>query len=235
MNKSKRFADMNDYYKIVNPDGQYPLSEDSLDVIVSGRELIKEFEFRTGKKIGIAYESEYSRMVVDLVYVVPGSYFAYERLFGSNKKPGTVVLAFHNDNVILLNQYRHAIRRYDYAIVRGFVNSLLSSEDNIKKELEEEIGAYGISDIRLLGRTSVDTGMTDKETVFYSCNVLGYDENLRCEGISEIFEIPVSHFEYFLSKGKITDSFTVQAYFFWKLRFDSRNPKILTCEGKVGH
>ena len=129
-------------------------------------------------------------------------------------------MAFHNDNVILLNQYRHAVRRYDYTVVRGFGNPFLSSEGNIKKELEEEIGAYGISDVTLLGRTSVDTGMTDKETVFYSCNVSGYDGNLLCEGIFEIFEVPVSHFEYFISKGKITDSFTVQAYFFWKLRFD---------------
>ena len=220
MDNSKEFACTNDYYRIVNPDCQYPLSEDRLDIMVSGKELIKEFEFRTGKKIGIVYESEYSRMAVDLVYVVPGRYFTYERLLSISNKPGVVVLAFHNDNVILLNQYRHAVRRYDYAVVRGFGNPFLSSEGNIKKELEEEIGAYGISDVRLLGRTSVDTGMTDKETVFYSCNVSGYDGNLRCEGISEIFEIPVSHFEYFISRGKITDSFTIQAYFFWKLRFD---------------
>lgn len=59
-------------------------------------------------------------MVVDLVFEKPGVYFAYERLLPIMPKGAVVVMAFHKGKVILLHQFRHAIRSYEYALVRGF-------------------------------------------------------------------------------------------------------------------
>lgn len=56
------------------------LFKDGLIHIVTDEKIIREFEEETGRTIGIIYVSPYNMMVVDLVYIEEGKYFAYERL-----------------------------------------------------------------------------------------------------------------------------------------------------------
>ena len=81
---------------------------------------MERFQLVTGKRIGVVYESDYNILVVDLVYQIPGNYFTYERIIPKNHSGGVVILAFHNQNIIFLKQFRHATRDFEYSLIRGF-------------------------------------------------------------------------------------------------------------------
>lgn len=83
-------------------------------------------------------------MVADLVYTIDKdnnkNYFAYERIIPKAKNNSSVVIVpIYEDKIILLKQYRHALRDYQYSLPRGYGEDTVQVENNVKKELSEEI------------------------------------------------------------------------------------------------
>lgn len=188
----------------------YLFEDNGLIHIVTDEEVIIEFQKRNNRKIGVIYESAYNMLVVDLVYQEEGKYFAYERLVPAVERGAVVIIPIYKDKMILLNQYRHVIRKYQYGFPRGFAEEGLSAEENCKKELIEEIGARVCSS-KYLGQVSPDSGVQGNMVSVYMCEISEYDSSLHSEGICEILEFTQEQVQDILKQGKITDGFTLAA------------------------
>lgn len=119
------------------------------------------------RRIGVIYESSYNMLLVDLVYEREGQYFAYERIVPTAIDSAVVVLPIYMENIIIMKKYRHAIRECQYAIPRGFAEDNITVEDNVKKELWEEIGAK-TGKITYLGEIVADSGLSGGHVEAYA-------------------------------------------------------------------
>lgn len=178
--------------------------------IVTDETIVETFEKEHNRKIGVLYESPYNMLLVDLVYEEEGHYFAYERLVPAVATGAVVIMPIFKENVILLRQYRHALRDYQYAFPRGFGEKGLSVEENLRKELKEEIGAT-IADTHFLGTVTPDSGVQSGLVAVYACHIDSYNPNLRSEGICDILEISLGELRKMAHEGQITDGFTLAA------------------------
>lgn len=178
--------------------------------IVFDEDIVAEYEQETGRKIGVVYESPYTMKLVDLVYETPGSYFAYERSIPTVRERAVVTVPVFNDKFILLKQYRHCIRDYEYSFPRGFGERGLAAEENAKKELHEEIGAE-VTSAYFLGEMTPDSGGQSTVVSVYCCEVSSYDSKKREEGIESILEVGLDELNQLISEGKVRDGFTLSA------------------------
>lgn len=178
--------------------------------IITDKKTVQDFIKQSGKKIGVIYESPYSLLVVDLVLDQIGNMFTYERLVPKNL--GAIIcVPRYNNKFVLLKQYRHSIRDVQYAFPRGFGESGLSSEDNLKKEVREELDAE-IINMTFLGQTVPDSGMLSSIVDVYCCNITVPKLKPGYEGIQQLCLVDASGFEQMIRSGEINDSFTLSAY-----------------------
>lgn len=187
-------------YPIVNPETE--------------PERIKEYEERTGQKIGIVYKSKFHLLVVDLVKGDPD--FAYERLLTTVNGKGVVIVPVYKGKFIMLNQFRHSIREEQICFPRGFASDV-SQNVNVKKELEEELNATLLCEPTQIGEITTDSGiLSDKVNVYVAeiekWNSTGEEGIIGAELYSE------SQMDFLIKTGTIADNFTVSAYLFFKLR-----------------
>ena len=179
--------------------------------IVMDEFIVEEFERETGRTIGVCYESPYNIMVVDLVYEVEGKYFAYERLLPAVSKGAVVCIPKYNQKYVLLKQYRHALRDYQYSFPRGYAEKNLSTLENVQKELNEEINAHVISS-DFIGTVVADSGINGNKVEIYLCEIDSYKKANNYEGITEIIEVSFQELTTLVRENKISDGFTLSAY-----------------------
>ncbi len=206
------------YLEVVNktksPNAQTP----ELPIITDHTEVLEFESSAAGRPIGIMYESPYSQMLVDLVEDQNGERFAYERLVP--KADGAVVIVpIHEGKLILLNQFRHAIRAHQLAFPRGFGEPGLSPEENARKELFEELGiipeAQGA--MHPLGIVTPDSGLSAGKAHVFTCEIPEPTIKHGYEGISDTIMITSEELDRMIAEGKITDGFTLSAITLWKL------------------
>jgi putative NTP pyrophosphohydrolase including oxidative damage repair enzyme len=204
-----------EYKKLMSKRPELFKNNDDHLIIVKDFNILEKYSKENKKKIGVIYSSEFHFFVVDLVHKGDKNYFLYERLISKDKGIGTAMLTIYKDKFILLKQFRHSMRDFQYAIPRGFGTEGLSGEENAKKELFEELGTVSNS-ITYLGKMTVDSGISNKEVFLYKCLI----DNIRLkkgyEGIDNIYYLSQKKMEKWISEGKITDSFTIIAYNFYK-------------------
>jgi ADP-ribose pyrophosphatase len=193
---------MQEYEEFYKDSQQMPIEKD--------REVIRQYELKTGKKIGIAYRSDYNVLVVDLIKKQDGTHYPYERILPAVKKGAVVVLPQHNGKLVLLKQYRHALRGYQYSFPRGYGEAQISSEENVKKEIMEELGGNA-ENITYLGMVSADSGLTGSRASVYFCTIDEIQIEVGYEGIEAIVELDVDELKQWIAQGKIDDGFTLSA------------------------
>lgn len=178
--------------------------------IISDPEKISRFESETGKIIGAVYESPWHIMVVDLVTADGEKCFAYERLMPAVKKGAVVALTMCGEKYILLNQYRHALRGMQYSFPRGFAEKGLSPEENLRKELGEELGAEP-EEVRFLGDVVANSGVAGDKVSVYLCRLKSFETYEHYEGIKNVEVFSRGELQKMIRGGKITDGFTLSA------------------------
>jgi len=179
--------------------------------IVTDPTVVAKFQKDTGRTIGIVYSSPYHLMVVDLVYEQEGNYFAYERILPALKKGAVVIIPQYRDGFLLLKQYRHALRDYQYAFPRGFGEADVSAADNVRKEMEEELSAQ-VSNVVFLGTCVADSGLCGNKVSIFSCTVENFIVNEGYEGISNVIRLSHKELRQWIRSGKLNDGFTLSAY-----------------------
>lgn len=181
--------------------------------IVTDVEIINCFEKETHLKIGVLYKSKYSMLVVDLIKGKDG-YFTYERIIPTATGKAVVCIPVFENRFILMDQYRHSIRDRQICFPRGFGEDGISSEENAKKELFEEIDAT-TGKTEYIGSITADSGLIGTECDVYLC----YIENMRLkdeEGICDIICLDKDELEKKICNHEIKDGFTLSAYILYK-------------------
>lgn len=178
--------------------------------IISDAEEIEAYVRAGGRQIGIAYESPYSLIAVDLVEDRSGNRFAYERLIPA--ETGAIVsVPVYDGRFVLLRQYRHALRDYQLAFPRGFGEAGLTSRENLEKEIAEELGA-SVSSAEYLGKIAPDSGITGSLADVYSCRITRPVLKPGYEGIRKLCLLSPVELRECIAQGEITDGFTLAAF-----------------------
>lgn len=207
------------YQKLIKerPDAFTPSEE--LEIVVN-EAVVEQFVRETGIKIGVLYQSAYRILAVDLVRDPAGALFAYERLLPAVPSDGVVAMTVQDGRFILLRQFRHALRGEQYAFPRGFGEPGLTPEENVKKEIREELQADTVS-LRYLGRLSTDSGLSGGYASVYLCGVTGAKTVCGYEGIQEMVCLTGGELEQWIREGRITDGFTLSAYSLYQCKKES--------------
>ena len=178
--------------------------------IVTDWEIVSAYQQHTGTTIGVCYESKYRLMVVDLVYEKEGEYFPYERILPAITPGAVVCIPQHDDKLILLRQYRHALRSEQYAFPRGFAEAGISGEDNARKELLEELGCQA-NQVSCLGSIVADSGLCGEAVGIYLCRIDNWETKYGYEGIQNTISLTLSQLQQMIATGHITDGYTLSA------------------------
>ncbi len=161
-------------------------------------------------QVGIAYQDQYGMILRDAVRFPDGSLGTYIRMVGDGT-PGVIVLPIYQGQVLLIRHFRHATRTWHLEIPRGFGTKGFSSEENARRELEEEIGAT-ISRMVSLGRAYPDAGAGADYNDFFYAEVVSHREVEANEAIVELLPTSVAEFERMIRDNEMTDGFTLTAY-----------------------
>ena len=203
-----------DYLKLYEERPELFLQSDQISIIFD-ENTINTFVEKTNKKIGVLYKSDFHILVVDLVSDKNKKLHTYERLLPSVNSGAVVALPIQNNRLILLKQYRHAIRQSQYCFPRGFGEVGLSAQQNVEKELKEELHAH-ITKTQYLGNIIADSGILSTQASVFACEVENIQKSYGYEGIEDIIFLTPKELETWISNKKITDSFTLSAYSLYK-------------------
>ena len=111
----------------------------------------------------------------------------------------------------MLEQFRHAIRRRQYACPRGFSDPNCTPIEDVRREIREELGADIIGEPIELGRIAADSGLTGGCVHVFLTNIGAYKQRCGHEGIISTIELTRKQMEIWVSKKKIDDGFTLGA------------------------
>lgn len=203
-----QFTEKNKTEPVMTQSAMYPIA----DVKDSGvvRDLLRMEEL-FHQKYGLVYRSLWHTLLVDPISSGEGNFFPYERVLPS-ANDGVVMVTKHNDNFMLLKQFRHAIRREQYSFPRGFAESNSTPQENAVRELQEEIGAVVTKSPVPLGRIAPDSGLTGGCAFVFMVEVDEYRTSSGHEGIKEIIEVSKAELSTMILEGRIDDGFTLGAY-----------------------
>ena len=211
------FALMEQRPELFAPSERIPIERDL--------QAIRGFTARTGKKVGVLYQSKFNMLVTDLICPKEGEPYLYERVIPA-AEGGVVVVAVYEGKLVLLRQFRHALRQEQVAFIRGCGEPDLSPEANAQKEVWEEIGA-NVLDLEYLGRVSPDSGLTSTMASVYLCQVSCPVAKRGYEGIEEPLLLSQGEFDRWVAQGRITDGFSLAAYTLYQSHLQSgREPTL---------
>lgn len=187
---------------------------------------LSRLEEMFGYRFGVVYKSKFNTMVVDPISTnCPISmncekkpYFPYERVVPSSGKDGVVMIPKCKNKFLLIKQYRHAIRAEQYSFPRGYAENDSSPEENAVRELQEELNAASITDIKFLDRVAADSGLTSCKAYVYLIELDKFSANISHEGILEIVALTENEMNKWIHDGKINDGFTLSAWLLFKAK-----------------
>lgn len=172
---------------------------------------ICEFEIMNNMKIGVRYRSPFSIVVMDLVKDKDERMFGFERILPAVPSGAVVCVPIYNGKYVLLKQFRHTLRTFQYGFPRGFGELGLSPEQNAKKELFEELGCHVIK-TEDLGEIVADSGLSGNRVRALLCEISTPKLNAEHEGIVSFELVSPEQLRQMISDNKINDGFTLAAY-----------------------
>lgn len=205
-----------------NPQGGFTILLDENKIREVEAQMARKLEEQdlpsAWSKVGIVYQDQYLLLLRDAVRFPDGSLGTYIRFVEEDDHaPGVVILPYHRGHILLVRHFRHATRTWHLEIPRGFGTGGHSSEENARRELEEEIQA-SISRLVALGRTYPDTGASAEYIDLFFAEVASYGQGETQEGISEILPVTIAEFEQMIRDGALTDGFTTTTYAYAKIQ-----------------
>ena len=121
------------------------------------------------------------------------------------------MVTVHNGKFVLLKQYRHAMRDFQYAFPRGFKELGLTSLENAQKELSEELNNT-TAKYKKLGSVVADSGLCGNIVDVFKCEIV--DDlvfTVKTEGIVNILEVTEEELTKMIYNNQITDCFSLAA------------------------
>lgn len=128
---------------------------------------------------------------------------------------------FRDDTVVLIKQFRHAVRDYLLEIPAGLLEPDENPEETAVRELKEEIGA-SVEKLVNLGSFYTSPGYTTEVFHFFQADISDYGiQELEEDEVIDIIPVTVDEFYRMIDEGLIRDSKTVIAGLLWKWKKES--------------
>lgn len=198
------------YLQLVAERPELFTQSDELEIVLDER-AAGEFEARTGRTLGVVYESPYSMMLVDLVRDSTGHEYAYERLVPAATGPAVVTVPVCDGEYVLLRQFRHSMRALQVGFPRGYGEDGLTAEENAAKELSEELGADVVSS-EVVGHVVANSGVSGSRVAVVLCELGSYEPCEGHEGIVGTLAVTADQLREMVEAGQIDDGFTLAAW-----------------------
>lgn len=168
-------------------------------------------------KYGLIYESPYNILMVDPIVkrtdtsLEKTSIISYERILPAVDN-GVVLVTMHKGKFILIEQFRHAIRKRQLCFPRGNAEIGVGTAENIKRELAEELNTEYLKNPIFLGTVVADSGLSAGTALVYLIEIGQYEANSAHEGIIKSIELTKEEFILQIQNGSINDGFTLSAF-----------------------
>ena len=201
---------------------EFRQSDKGLIHIVTDKKTLENYQKdHPEKQLGVVYESPYHLMVVDLIDGGGGKYYTYERILEQDSGSAVVFPITPDGKIVLLRQFRHAMREEQLSLPRGFGRKGYTAEGNARKEAGEEIGADDTKPI-LLGEIVANSGLSGVKVKVYLFKIHDYRTAYGNEGIVEALAVTEDELKNLILDGKINDGFTLSAWTLYKTKMNSK-------------
>lgn len=159
-------------------------------------------------RIGVLAHDPYATLMREAVRFPDGSAGTYYRLLVPD---AVVVLPLLGDDIVLIRHFRHGTRRWHLELPRGMANGIPSWEADVRRELDEEIGAQP-SEIAFLGDIHTSTGISAEFMKLYVARIPSVGAVDHHEGISETVRLPPEAVAAMIKRNEITDGATLTCF-----------------------
>jgi ADP-ribose pyrophosphatase len=161
---------------------------------------------------GVVYHDQYVLLLRDAVRMPSGRLGTYLRSIDTGFGYGVVVLPRYGDEVVLVRHFRHSTRRWHLEIPRGFGTASATPEEDVRRELAEEIGV-GPRRLESLGVMHPDTGVQGAAVHLFYAEIAEAPRAADAEeGIEEVRLVSPGELGRLIRDGEISDGFTMAAY-----------------------
>lgn len=161
-------------------------------------------------KCGVVFENQYIRLLNEPV-LGPNGPVAYLRILGAEgATPGVCILSRYEDRFVFIDIFRHPARDWLLELPRGFGDPGCSFEDNVRREIREEIQGE-VDAITLLGRVYPDSGISGKFDHIAIATLSRLDTFVSSEGIRERVLLTTEEIDQAICSGRIRDGLTLSA------------------------
>jgi ADP-ribose pyrophosphatase len=167
--------------------------------------------------VGVVYEDPYIVLFRDAVRFPTGQPGTYLRLC---VKPlstggGVLVIPRRGDRYLLLRNFRHATRRWEWAFPRGFADPALSLEQSARRETREELG-LDVERAELIGHLPADSGLIGSEFHVWEVHVGAAHaiapESSEAIDASELWELDAAGVLAKVASGEIVDAISIAGF-----------------------
>ncbi len=178
--------------------------------LILDEEKMRQFSETSGLPLGVIYESPYHIFIVDLINEESGLNYGYARLLNPNPTNGVVLIPIYDKKIVLLKQFRHGTRSFEYELPRGFSEPNLSPDQNAQKEISEEIGAK-VKRIHYEGNIITDSSLSGGIVDIFSIDITAPTKFATQEGIEDAIFLTIDEMKNMIKTNQIRDSFTISA------------------------
>lgn len=172
--------------------------------------MIPTFEIASSEKL---LEHTRQNIIADKLIFPSGKEYEYVYRTTGGKRVVFVVPIMSDDQVVLVRQYRHPLRRDVLEIPAGIVEEGESFEEGALRELREETG-YTATHAELIGKLAANPAASDLVVRFYlarNVTKVGEPLNTEIEHTTPVL-MPISKISQALSDGKIESMFTAAGF-----------------------
>ena len=177
---------------------------------------------KVNKRVTI-YEGRVFKMLSENITLANGVSVDMEII----QHPGAsaIVPFWNQDTIILLQQYRHALRDSIWEIPAGTLNKNETPIECAKRELREETGFLAHT-WRELGQITPVPGYSDERIhIFLAFDLVETRQNLDADEMIEVNKKSVNDMMNMISTGEIKDGKTISGFFLAKEWFERERVK----------
>lgn len=162
---------LNQHPKTLGPIGD--ASKGEIEIVLNPRK-IQEIEKQRNVKVGIVHRDRFWVWIRDAVLFPSGSYGTYNRMLWVSSLQGiagvAVVPMTLDGKFVLIRNYRHATRSWEYEVPRGNVSAGETAEQAAIREVQEETGLR-VKELKFVGFMQPDSGLVNTKVAIFVANV----------------------------------------------------------------
>ncbi|MGW6144411.1 hypothetical protein [Streptomyces sp. NPDC055140] len=162
---------------------------------------------------GQVLHRDQERVVLEDPVVLPDGQRARRlRVLAARPEPPVAVLPLLDDQVVLVDRFRHAARAWQWEILRGAGVEGACDAENAAGQLQDQLGATA-SQVIGLGQVHLDPAILAEAVLLYAARIDAVGDPAPSTGIRQVRTVAFAEAEQMAFAGQITDAVTITTLF----------------------